>query len=820
MLITTIRSLRRAPGLAIASVLCLSLGAAATTAVSTLVGALLLRPLPFPDADRLVRVWFDEPDVATRVSLSIPDIDDFAQVPAFDRFVGTARVRAVALFGNGAERLRGEAVSPRYFELLGLRPFSGRLLADDDHRPGAPPVVVLSHGAWMRYFGSDPGAIGRELRTARAVYTIVGIAQPAFDGTVEDDIVEFFVALQYYEPAALKTDRMSRPAWAIARLAPGRTMAEAEAQVASIGTRLAREHSAIYGRYTTRLEVMGESWRESLRRGGSLLFLASAALLVIAAINVGCLLLARVLDRRRELAVRSSLGASSRRLMLQLFLEAALLVTVGGVAGAAVGPWLLTGFLALAPVALPHYVQLTPDVWTAAGTIATLAIAGVLAGTVPALVGRRVQPGDVLRESGRGTLGRTRERRWTTTLIAAETALTLVLLVAGSLLFRSFDRLDSIDLGFDRARIARLAVTLNPIDVGGPERLPSVYARLRDAIAAHPGIEHVGLVATTLPPWDADRARVLVPDLPIDPASQGLDVGLHLADNGLLPMLGAQIVSGRNIAPSDEAGHPPIAVISQSLSRRMGGPERAVGRTLQVQPSDPGDGGREFRIVGVAEDLAYDGLREQDNRRYIRYGDDADPRAARYDVYLSLAQNPVMVVSIGVSTPSDPATMIAPVREIIGRITPASAVHWTSTMSDEVALEYAASRFYSIIVVLFSLSALLVTSIGLFALLSHAAARRFGEMGLRLALGATPRSTAALLLRSALSPLIAGVAGGLVGAALASRLLQGLLYGIGPLDAGAFAVAVASLLAVSAAAALIPARRVAAIDPATSLRSD
>jgi hypothetical protein len=426
----------------------------------------------------------------------------------------------------------------------------------------------------------------------------------------------------------------------------------------------------------------------------------------------------------------------------------------------------------------------------------------------------------VLRESGRGTIGRVRERRWTTILIAAETALTLVLLVTGSLLFRSFDLLDSLDLGFDRTRIARLAVTLNPTDVGGQDRLPTVYSRLRDAIAAHPGVGHVGLVATTLPPWDADRARVRVADLQIDPASQGLDVGLHRADEGLLPTLGTRIVSGRNIAASDQAGRAPVAVISQSLSQRMGGPDRALGRALQIQPSEPGDPVREFQIVGVAENVAWDGLREQDNRRYIRYGDEADPRAARYDVYLALAQNPTMVVSIGVRTPSDPAAMLGPVREIIGRVTPASAVHWTSTMSDEVALEYASSRFYSIIVVLFSLSALLVTSIGLFALLSHAAARRFGEMGLRLALGATPRSTAALLLKTALAPLTVGIASGLAGAALASRLLQGLLYGIGPFDTTALAAAVTSLLAVSAVAALIPARRVAAIDPATSLRAD
>ena len=303
----------------------------------------------------------------------------------------------------------------------------------------------------------------------------------------------------------------------------------------------------------------------------------------IAAINVGCLLLARVLDRRRELAIRASLGAGSRRLVLQLFVEAAVLVVAGGVAGAALDPGCSTPFSRLAPVALPHYVELTPDAWTVAGTIATLAVAGLVAGTVPALVGRRVQPGDVLRESGRGAIGRIRERRWTTRLIAAETALTLVLLVAGSLLFRSFDRLDSLDLGFDRERIARLAVTLNPSDVGGRDRLPAVYTRLRDAIAVHPGVEHVGLVATTLPPWDADRARVRVPELAIDPASQGLDVGMHFADEGLLPMLGARILAGRNIAASDVAGESADCGRSaDSLARRIGGPERAIGRMLQI----------------------------------------------------------------------------------------------------------------------------------------------------------------------------------------------------------------------------------------------
>jgi putative ABC transport system permease protein len=820
MLAHAFRSLRRSPGLAIAAVSCLALGAAATTAVATLVSALLLRPLPFPEADRLVRVWFEEPGGDTRVSLSIPEFDDFKQAKGFDAFLGTARVRVVALFGNGAERLRGEGVSRDYFQLLGLRPHLGRLFAAADHAPSGAPALVVSHGAWTQYFGADPNIVGRELRTARAVYTIIGVSQRGFHGTVEDDIVEFFVPIEHYEPRSLQTNRMGRSAWAIARLAPGTSIEQANAEVAAIGAGLARSYPQIYGSYVARVEPMGESWRAGLRRGGALLFAASAVLLLIAAINVGCLLLARVLDRRRELAIRASLGADRRRVMLQLFAEAVVLVTMGGVVGALAGPWLLDAFLTLSPVTLPHYVDLRPDVWTVLLATATLSLAGVLAGTVRAMIGRRVQPGDVLRESGRGTLGRRTERRWTTALIVGETALTLVLLVGGGLLLRSFDQLSSAELGFDRTGIARLAVTLNSSDVGAPENLPRLYDRLREAVAKVPGVQHVGLVSPTLPPWDGERARVQVQGLDLAADSNGVMVGVHFSDHGLLSMLGTRVVAGRDLQASDGPGAALVAVISSSLADRLGGPERAIGRALRFASNGSRPSDRTYRIVGVADDIAYDGVVEQDTRRFLGIGDHADARASRYDVYFSLAQTPATVVSIGVSTAGDASAMLGPVRQAIASIAPASAVHWISAMDDEIAIEYAPSRFYSVIVTIFSLSALLLTSIGLFALLSHAASQRMSEMGLRLALGATPRATTALLLRTGLLPLAAGVSVGLIAAAITSRAMQGMLYGIEAFDTPTFAASVAALLAVTLSAALIPARRVAKVDPITTLRTD
>lgn len=819
-LIDALRSLRRAPGLAVAAVLCLALGAAATTAVGTLISALLIRPLPFPEADRLVRVWFEEPGGDDRISLSIPEFEDFRHARAFDAFLGTARVRAVALFGNGAERLRGEGVSRGYFQLLGLRPHLGRLFSDSDHAPNNTPALVLSHGAWSRYFGGDPGVVGRNLRTARAIYTIVGVAQRAFHGTVEDDVVEFFIPLEHYEPRSLQINRMGRSAWAIARLAPGVTVAQANSEVGAIGASLRRAYPAIYDRYEARVEPMGESWRADLRRGGGLLFAASATLLLVAAINVGCLLLARVLDRRRELAIRSSLGADGRGLMAQLFFEALMLVAVGGALGALAGPWLLDAFLMLSPVTLPHYIDLRADSGTVALSLGTLTVAGLLAGTAPALVGRHVQPGEVLRESGRGTLGRATERRWTAALIAGETALTLALLVTAGLLLRSFERLSAAELGFDRAGIARLAVTLNSSDVGAMENLPALYDRLRHAIAGRPGVRNVGLVSPTLPPWDGERNYVLLQGVDSSEEGRGVLAGTHLADHGLLPTLGARLVAGRNLSPSDGPDAARVAVISASLARLVGGPELALGRTIRFAPNGQRPSNVDYRVVGVADDVAYDGIVEQDTRRFLGLGDHADARASRYDVYVSLAQMPAMVISIGVSTSGDASSMIPEIRRVIGSVAPASAVHWTSTMDDEIAIEYAPSRFYSVMVLMFSLSALALTSLGLFALLSHAASQRMHEMGLRLALGATPGSTALLLMRMGLVPLSTGVLGGLVAAGIASRLMQGMLYGIDALDLATFAGAVAIFLAVALAAGSIPARRVATVDPISTLRAE
>jgi predicted permease len=812
-----LRSLGGRPRLALAAVVCIGLGVAATQAVFTLVNAVLLRPLPFPGAERLVRVWLAEEGGDPRGSLSIPELQALeTEVEAFEAFLGTARVRLVALFDHGAERMRGEAVTRDYFAALGLRPRAGRFFGADDFAHDAPRVVVLSHRTWTERYGADPEVMGRSLRTETAAFTVVGVAPPGFQGTVEDDVVEFWTPLPQYLPANLVADRSVRMGWAIGRLRPGLSPAAASSEVKALFAALAQDHPEAYRRLRPRLEAMGENWRQGLRGGSTFVMGAAGLLLVIAALNVGGLLLARSLERRRELAVRSALGAGRGRIMLQLFLEAGVLVAVGGGLGCVLAPFALDAFLAGAPVPLPSYVALRGDTTLVAAVLAVLGATALLAGTAPAALASRVDPADALRGGGRGALGGGRERGWAVVMVAGEIALTLVLLVGGGLLLRSYGRLAGFDRGFRTEGVVRLAITLSRRDVPDAS-LPAFYDRLRQELAAEPGVERVGLVAPTLPPWDPARVRVRFHGMTEALRQDGLEVSLHVADHELLPTLAVPLVAGRLLEPGDGPGKR-VALVSRSLAGRLGGVTQAVGAEIRV-PEDWGVTAGPVRVVGVVEDVAYDGVAE-DTRRYIRYDDPGDRRAARDDLYVSLLDFPTRRVSVAVATRLDDASQLEPLRKRLGGLAPTSAVHWTSTMREELAAEYAASRFHALLVNAFSASALLLAGVGLFALLSNMVARREGEIGLRVALGASRASVMRLVASGSAGPLGLGVLLGLAGAVLLSRSAARLLYGVSPLDPMSFALGAGVLLLVAGLAATLPARRAASVDPMVALRSE
>jgi len=814
-------SLRSTPLLSLAAALCAALGVAATTAAAALFSAVAVRGVPFPEADRLVRVWLaDTASGDSRGSLSIPELRDLdGRVAAFDAFLGTARSRAVGLLDSGAERLRGEGVTPDYFPTLGLQPRLGRLLTAADFAADAPRVTVISARFWAGRFGGDPAIVGRPLRTDGAVFTIVGVAPAGFDGTVESDVIEFWMPLPQYLPAALIDNRNGRSAWAIGRLAPGITGAAAQAELDGLLRSWREAHPTLYRDRAFHLEPMGENWRGELRTGTALLLGAVALLLLIAALNVAGLLVARTIDRRRELAMRAALGAGRSTLVGDLVLEALLLAALGGVAGAVLAPSLLDAVIAASPVALPPYLQLRVDAVAGAVAVAAMLLAGVVAALAPAWLTSRVEPADVLRGGGRGTIGGGREQRWGVGLVGAEVALTLALLVTGGLLLRSFQTMNTWDVGFRVDGVTRLAVTFSRADAADAAALPAAYERVRSALAAYPGVERVGLVSPTLPPWDADRVRVRFAGLPETDDGEGLSVGLHLADEGLLPMLEVPVVTGRLIAGTD-TGAGPVAVVSRALADRMGGPDQAVGQALQLLP-----GGllpaTTARIVGVVENVAYDGLAEQGAESGgTQVQTDAAWLQGREDVYLPLALAPQRVVSIGVATGSDAAAMIPPLKRVIAQVAPTSAVHWDSAMADEVQLEFASARFFALLVNAYSLGALALTATGVFAMLSHLVARRRSEIGLRLALGGEGHDVVRLIARLTAVPLGLGIAAGWALATAFAAGMASLLFGVGRFDPASYALGTGVLVAAGLLAAVVPARRALRTDPLQTMRAE
>jgi len=815
-----VTSLRSTPLLSLAAVVCAAIGVAATTTTAALFSAVAVRAVPFPAADRLVRIWLvDTTGGDTRGSLAIPELRDLDdRISSLDAFLGTARSRAVAIFDDGAERLRGEGVTPDYFRALGLTPLRGRLLADTDFAPGAPRVVVISAELWARRFGRDPAAVGRTLRTEGAVYTVVGIAPAGFAGTVESDIVEFWIPLPQYLPAWLIESRTGRSAWAIGRLAPGATRAALETELASLGDEWADAWPEIYRDRRLRVEPVGENWRADFRSGAALLLGAVFLLLVIAALNVAGLLMARTLDRRHDIAMRAALGASRATLVTDLVLESMALTAAGGLAGALLAPALLDAVVASSPVVLPAYLTVHVDGLAMAVAIAGILGAGLLASLAPAWVTSGVEPADVLRGTGRGAVGGGGEHRWGVLLVGAEVALTLALLVTGSLLLRSFQTLSGWNVGYRVDGVARLALTFSRADAADEASLVAAYARVRDAIAAYPGVEAVGLVAPTLPPWAGAPARVRFAELTPADTAEGLGVALHLADAALLPMLEVPVIAGRHLRESDDAAAA-VAVISRALADRMGGPDAAVGRALDVLPgssvSSPA-----LRVVGVVENVAYDGFVEQGAESGTpQLRTDARWLQGRYDVYVPLLAAPQRIVSIGVTTSGDAAALIEPLRRVLGRVAPTSAVHWTSTMADELSLETASARFYSVLVNTYSLGALVLTVSGVFAMLSHLVVRRRSEIGLRLALGGEGRDVVRLMARLTAVPLVVGLAAGWALATAFATAAASLLFGVGRFDLASYAMGTAVLVLAGLLAAYIPTRRALRTDPMLTMRT-
>ena len=784
------KSVRRDPGHSLVVVGILAVGIAATVAVYSIVAAVVLRPLPFPDPDRLVQVRQTDPEEAfVFIGASGPSFRDLEResktLSALTAYSGPGAV--ILGEGDAAERVQRSVVTARFFEVLGVRPVLGRLPAapSDVESDTGSRLAVISESLWRTRFGADRSVIGRTLRLEGTPFQVVGVA-PAGFRYPED--TEIWTAIP--PDAAYFDVRFAHILGVIGRLAPGATPASAEAEANRILAAVPE-----YG-YGARIRPLQEEMVGDLRTPLLLLLAGVVLVLLIAGANVGNLRLARSALRRRELAIRSALGAGRRRVAGQLVAESLILSVAAGVAGVVLAAWLLDALIALAPVDLPRADEVGLDAGVLAiGLLVTLAT-GILTGVAPAVRSARSSPERALRESDARGGGRA-VRRLVGSLVVAEVALSVVLLLAAGLLIRSFLEVMAVDPGFRAEHVTTFEYSLPPYRYDGAAALRAYNAALLERVRALPMVasaataRNLPIANTTMTTPALVEGRV-IPDPP--------RVQIASVSDDYFQAMGIRVVAGRSFEPTDRPDSPPVAIVDETFARLYFGGEDPVGRRARTYFGEP----VMREIVGVVSATVHESLTTAPQPKF----------------YYPAPQMPESAGRLVVRSDAPAAAVIAAVRAAARQVDPGAPFGDIATMRELIGRSTAGPRFYATTLGVFAALALLLAVSGFFAVLSQTVTARRREIGVRLAVGASPGEVLRLVVRQGVVLPAVGLALGLAGGLAASRLLAGLLYGIRPSDPAVLGGVVALLALVALLAAWLPARRAAATDPVGVLRTE
>ncbi|MEZ5319876.1 MAG: ABC transporter permease [Vicinamibacterales bacterium] len=788
-----LRSFVRQPLFAIAATLTLALGVGVNTAVFAVVEAVLLRPLPYPDADRLVVLRHrDAPTGRTKPDIAIGDyVDLAARQSTMDRLAAWAGGRATFIEGGETVAATVLQVGPGLLDLVGARAVQGRLIEADDARDGAAPVVVLGHALWQSTFAGDAGVIGRRLQLGSRDWQIVGVAAPGLEfplGQAPDLIVPMPM------PAAAPAQRRSRWVYALGRMRPGVSVEAVTRDVEAVAVQLeqempAKNQGSRYYALTERDAIVGGTRTPLLLLAG-----AVGLILLIACANVANLLLARGVGRRQEMALRVALGAGRGRMASQLVSESLVLSAAGSLAGLAAAWWTLPALIALAPPSelAPLLAQVSLDarvILLAAGiTAATTVLFSLISGlTVRAGAG-----------AGASRVSATAAaRRASSTLVAAEIALAVVLLLGSGLILRSFAKLMAIDPGFATDHVLTTAITLPSPRYASDAALHDFYRRAFDALRGLPGVEAAGAAAVmplTGNNWTTGFARA---DRPLPPGERPPEVGWQVASAGYFEALRIPLRDGRLFGPQDTPGGALVVIVSESIARQFFPGERAVGRRVRL-------GGDDAEIVGVVGDIRRASLTD----------------VPRQDLYLPFEQAPSgNAITLYLRTSGDPELAAPAVREALKQIEPNVGLGAARSMARVRDASIAPTTFAMTLLGLFAAVALALAAIGVHAVTTYAVRQRTREIGTRIALGATPDAVVWMIVRQGIVVAGAGAATGLGLGLIAARALTSLLHDVSTTDLPTMTGTVAVLAVVATTACYLPARRAARLDAARTLTS-
>ncbi len=800
-----LRTLAKSPGFTLVALLTLGLGIGANAAIFSVVQGVLLRPLPYQEPERLVRVFHTHAEQGVMDGAFSPqDFDDLTRELAGPRgpwerlgaYFFTPGQSGMTLTGEGEpRRLEAAMVSAGFFTALGVEAARGRTLRPEENVPGADRVVLLSDRLWRRSFGADPRIVGGTLRLDGEAYTVAGVMPPSFQFPARE--VDLWAPISLIGEDDIPHRRSLRWMHVVGRLRPGTSLERADVQTDALLARLAAAYpDSNEGWSAGRVVPLHEALVGDVRPALVVLLAAVAGVLLIACANLANLLLARATTRGRELAVRAALGAARRRLVRQLLTESVLLALAGGVLGLFLAVWGVDALVALAAGELPRPDEVTPDARVVAFTFAVSLLTGLAFGLLPALRASRLADlHAALKEGGRGGGGGRGRSLARNGLIVAETALAVVLLVAAGLMLRSFWSLVHVDPGFRAENVLSLSLTFPEY----PE--PTQLAAARDEVIRRveelPAVIAAGASKTLPLEGGGEPYGFTVPGRAGALAEVQPQAGTFIVSPGYFRALGIPLLAGRSFTARDDDGERPVVVVNRAFARQLWGGEEAVGKTLLL-------GEIPLEVVGVVGDVRSGGLA-------------AEPGSA---VYIPQSLAPRSDMKLFLRTAADPLAVAGAVREAIWSFDRDLPISDVAALAQVVAEDVARPRFLTTLLGLFGALALTLAAVGLYGVVAYGVGQRTHEIGIRMALGARRGQVLRNVVGQGMRWTLLGLALGLAGAFAATRLLAGLLFGVAPTDAATFA-GVALLLATAAAlASWLPARRAAATDPLTALRSE
>jgi putative ABC transport system permease protein len=793
-----LRMLAKKPGFTAVVILTLALGIGSNTAIFSVVNAVLIRPLPYADSDRLIvfALRSERQQKKDGGSSSIPDFVDWRnQNQSFQYLAGYNSSDLILKSGERVERVSGAAVTADLFNMLGVMPVRGRTFQPEDDKAGSSPAVVLSHNLWNRWFAADPNIVGQTISVDSTNYTVIGVMPEGFNFPLQTEAAQLWVPVSIAN-ADYADQRGAHFLSVIGRLRDGVTIDQARADMRVILDRLAAEYPTTNAGYRIDMTPLQDELVGEIKPALFVMFGAVGFVLLIACANIANLLLARASARQKEIAIRTALGASRARIIRQLLTESVIVAFLGGALGLLLALWGVDALVSLVAEDLPRSGEIALDLQVISFTLGLSMLTGIFFGLAPAFQVSKPDFNEALKEGSRGSTGSIRRNRTRSFLVMAEVALALVLLTGAGLLMRSFYSLLQVNLGFNPQGVQTMAVSLPTSKYKELRQWATYHHQLIERVKNLPGVQSAAAI-TTLPLSESNLSISFeIPGRPNEPGER-TGANYRAISSDYFVTMGIPVLKGRAFTERDDGDAAKVIIINETFARQHFSDEDPIGKRVMIGYDD-----MMCEVVGVVGDVRHKSVKDESD----------------VEMYTPFEQTPWWFMNLVIRTSLDPAGIVAGVRSEVGALDGDVPIYSVKTMREYLSTSVAQSRFSMLLLAVFAALAMILATVGIYGVMSYSVTQRTHEMGIRLALGARPADVIRMVVKQGMVMAVTGLVIGLGASFALTRLMESLLFGVSATDFITFAAVSLLLAGVALGASFVPARRAARLDPMVALR--